>query len=151
MSDGVSDLALARLRRWLLWLLMAGLVGTEIELLLINHYEDPWQLVPIGLIAIAGAAIVWHSIRGGAASVRTLQVVMLLMIVSGVVGLVLHYRGNLQFQLEIDPTQSGWTLFTKVMRAKAPPALAPGVMSQLGLLGLVATYRHPSTSRSRST
>jgi len=29
------------------------------------------------------------------------------------------------------------------MTAKTPPALAPGAMIQLGLLGLVYTYRHP--------
>jgi hypothetical protein len=27
--------------------------------------------------------------------------------------------------------------------AKAPPALAPAVMAQLGFLGLLYTYRHP--------
>jgi hypothetical protein len=35
-------------------------------------------------------------------------------------------------------------LFVKVVTAKAPPALAPGVMVQLGLLGLVYTYKHPA-------
>jgi hypothetical protein len=30
------------------------------------------------------------------------------------------------------------------MKAKAPPALAPASMIQLGLLGLLYTYRHPS-------
>jgi hypothetical protein len=44
----------------------------------------------------------------------------------------------------MDPTQSSWTLFTKVMTAHAPPALAPGVMAQLGLLGLIYTYQHPA-------
>ena len=62
-------------------------------------------------------------------------------------GIVLHYRGNLEFQLEIDATQSSWDLFRKVIHAKAPPALAPGAMTQLGLLGLVYTFRHPALSR----
>jgi hypothetical protein len=44
----------------------------------------------------------------------------------------------------MDPSLSGWPLFVKVVTAKAPPALAPGVMVQLGLLGLVYTYRHPA-------
>ncbi len=29
------------------------------------------------------------------------------------------------------------------MAAKTPPALAPGSMAQLGLIGLAYTYRHP--------
>jgi hypothetical protein len=56
----------------------------------------------------------------------------------------LHYQGNVEFQMEIDPTQHGSELFWKVMRAKAPPALAPGLMAQLGLLGLIYAFRHPS-------
>ena len=30
------------------------------------------------------------------------------------------------------------------VHADDPPALAPAVMAQMGLLGLLATYRHPS-------
>ena len=30
------------------------------------------------------------------------------------------------------------------MTAKAPPALAPAGMIQMGLLGLLYTYRHPA-------
>lgn len=137
---------LTMIRRSLLALLAAGLVGTEIELLLISHFEDPWQLVPIVVIALACVLLMWHGVNGDRASVRALQFAMALMIASGAVGIVLHYRGNLQFQLEMDPSQKGWSLFLKVIRAKAPPALAPALMTQLGLLGLASTYRHPSTS-----
>jgi len=31
-----------------------------------------------------------------------------------------------------------------VVEATAPPALSPGLLVQLGLLGLVYTYRHPA-------
>ena len=60
------------------------------------------------------------------------------------VGVVLHFRGNMSFQLDMDPAMAGWDLFSKVMHAKAPPALAPGAMVQLGLLGLIYTFRHPA-------
>jgi hypothetical protein len=72
---------------------------------------------------------------------------MVLLVVGGAAGVVLHYRGSLEFQREMDPTQSGWELFTKVMHAKAPPTLAPGAMAQLGLVGLVYTFRHPAARR----
>ena len=62
----------------------------------------------------------------------------------GLTGILLHYRGSMEFQTETYPDLSGWKLFLKVVRAKSPPALAPGAMVQLGLLGLIATYRHPS-------
>jgi hypothetical protein len=38
-------------------------------------------------------------------------------------------------------------LFSTVMTAKAPPAMAPGAMVQLGLIGLVYCYRHPAIPR----
>lgn len=138
-----STAALASLRRILLALLVFGLAGVAVELLALAHYEDSWQLAPLVLIALSFVVIGWHVIDGSAATVRVLRLVMLLLIAAGVLGIVFHYRGNLEFQLEIDPSQSHWTLFTKVIRAHSPPALAPGVMAQLGLLGLAYTFRHP--------
>jgi hypothetical protein len=69
---------------------------------------------------------------------------MLFFLASAAIGVGLHYSGNLEFQLDIDPSQSRWELFKKVMHAKAPPAIAPGAMAQLGLLGLIYAYRHPA-------
>lgn len=138
---------LAIVRRWMIALLVAGLAGTEVELLLIEHYEDGWQLVPVVLLALAGGVLVWHAIAGGAASLRAFRIVMACCVAAGVAGLVLHFRGNLEFQLEIDASQPRWELFKKVMRAKAPPALAPAIMAELGFLGLVYAYRHPLRRR----
>jgi hypothetical protein len=59
-------------------------------------------------------------------------------------GVYFHYLGNLEFQMEMDASQKGWELLKKVLEAKTPPALAPGTLSQFGLLGLLYTYRHPS-------
>ena len=141
-----SETALAGLRRMLLALLVFGLTGVGVELLALAHYEDSWQLAPLVLIGLSLFVIGWHVLDGGAATVRVLRLVMLLLIAAGVTGIVLHYLGNLEFQLEIDPSQSHWTLFNKVIRAHSPPALAPGVMAQLGLLGLAYTFRHPGKS-----
>jgi hypothetical protein len=131
-------------RRFVLAALTFGLFGVAADLIVLQHFEDSWQLVPLVLIGLAFLAIVWYLAGGGAASVRLLQVLMVLFVVAGVIGVVLHYQGNMAFQLEIDPSQSGWDLFTKVIHAKAPPALAPGAMAQLGLLGLAYAFRHPA-------
>ena len=64
----------------------------------------------------------------------------------GGLGAVLHYRANMEFKLEMDPSLSGLALFSSVVRAKAPPAMAPATMVLLGLLGLVAAYRRPDDS-----
>ena len=117
-------------------MLVLGLVGTETELLLLEHYEEPWQFVPLVLIALAIAVLAWHTRRRDRVSLRSLQVVMVFFLVAGFVGLGLHFRGAAEFQLEINPAMSRWELVNKAMRAKAPPVLAPGIMLQMGLLGL---------------
>lgn len=122
-------------------ILVLGLTGTGVELLLLEHYEDSWQLVPLVLISLALAALAWHGRRGRAASARAIRVTMVSFLIVGAVGVGLHFRGAAAFQLEIDATQNWWELSKKVMRAKAPPVLAPGIMVQLGLLGLAYGWR----------
>jgi hypothetical protein len=141
---------LALLRRFVLALLALGLVGTTVELALLDHVESAPQFLPFIAIALSAAAIVWHLASPRGVTVRAIQIAMVLMIITGLTGLVLHYRGNLEFQVDIDPAQSGWELFKKVVRAKAPPALAPGSMAQLGLLGLAYTFRHPALAEPSS-
>jgi hypothetical protein len=150
---GPSDFSqhtLASLRRILLALLALGLVGTSVELVLLDHAESAPQLLPFIAIGLSAATIVWHLASPRGVTVRAMQIAMVLMIVTGLTGLVLHYRGSLEFQIDIDPAQSGWELFKKVVQAKAPPALAPGVMAQLGLLGLAYTFRHPALAEPSS-
>ena len=131
----------------LLGLLLIEMIGTEIELLFLNHFEDAWQVVPLGVIALALLILVWNGATHSASSIQAFRVMMVLAFASGFIGLVLHYRGAAEFQLDIDRTMHGPALWLKALQAKAPPALAPAVMSHFGLLGLVYTYRHPSLER----
>jgi hypothetical protein len=131
---------LSTVRGWLLVVLLFGLTGSLVELVLLQHYEDGWQLVPLVLIACALAVVGWHLARPGAAATLTLQIVMGLCVMAGLAGVAFHFQGAAEFQLEIDPSQPGWDLFTKAIHAKAPPVLAPGLMIQLGLIGLVYSY-----------
>ena len=132
------------MRRMLAALVILGLTGTTIELVLLRHYDDSWQFVPFFIIATSFGVLAWHGLRPSALTVRVLRATMAGCVVAAVAGIVLHYRGSLEFQLEVDPSLQGWPLFLKVIHAQAPPALAPGVMAQLGLLGLAFTYRHPA-------
>lgn len=139
-----SSDALAVVRRFLMAILVFGMLGTTAELLLLAHYEDAKQLIPLALIGATLLVLAWHAVAGRAASVRALQLMMLAFIGAGLVGVVLHYLGAMEFALETDPSLRGSKLFWKVIQAKAPPALAPGVMVQLGLVGLAFAYRHPA-------
>jgi hypothetical protein len=134
----------AGMRRLLLALLAAGLLGTALDLVLLEHYEDAWQWPPLLLIALSLTIVAWVAWRPTPTAILALRVAMVVCIASAAVGLALHYNGNREFQHEIDPELAGWSLFLKVITAKAPPALAPAVMAQLGLIGLLHTYRHPA-------
>lgn len=125
-----------------LFILVLGLAGTAAELVLLQHYEDWWQVAPLVLIGLALLVLVWHGVTSGAASVRGIQALMALFLFSGLIGIGLHYNANSEFELEMDPSLAGFRLFRESLSG-ATPALAPGTMVQLGLIGLVYTYRHP--------
>jgi hypothetical protein len=135
---------LARIRWWLLAVLVFELVGALVELLLLRHFEDLLQWAPLVLIVLALLLVAWHVARPQPASVRTLQVTMGAFVLAGMVGIGAHLQGAAEFQLEMDPSQPRWSVFKKALQAQAPPALAPGVMLQMGLLGLIYTYRYSS-------
>jgi hypothetical protein len=129
-SSGAREPApLSWIRPSTLALVALGTVGMSVELV----------VAAVGLVTIATVAV-----RPRAGLIRLLQFVMLTYAGTGIIGIALHYQANAEFQREIDPALGGLALFWKVVEATAPPALAPGVMVQLGLLGLVYTYKHPA-------
>lgn len=143
MSSQVSTLATIRGR--LLAIFLLGTLGTSAELLLIEHTEGFSQLVPL-LVAAAGLVVLgWHLAHRGAASLRAVQGTMILFVLSGAAGLILHYRGNVEFELEMRPGERGFALFSAAMKG-ATPALAPGTMILLGLIGLTYAHRHPAVT-----
>ena len=134
-------------RRILMTILILGIAGISLELWLLAHTEDVYQLIPLLIAGFAVAAAALVSLRPSMGTVRLFQAVMILMLLSGVVGMVLHFQVNTEFQLEMDPALKGMALFQKAILAKTPPALAPGAMIQLGLIGLAYTFRHPALAR----
>jgi hypothetical protein len=133
--------ALQAVRRFLLVILMFGMGGTAIELLLLKHDEGALQLVPLVLLGVGLAAVSWHAVRPGRATAGMVRATMVAMLAAGGAGVYFHYEANAEFQRETDPSLGGRKLVMKVLEAKVPPALAPGVMIQLGLIGLAYTYR----------
>jgi hypothetical protein len=144
MPGARESAVLDRLRTLLLALLTFGMIGTGVDLVLLDHYEDAWQWPPLALVGAGVAIVAWVAVKGGSTSLVALRWTMVLFIAAGAAGVLLHYNGNREFQQELDPALSGWPLFVKVVTAKAPPALAPASMIQLGLLGLLFTFKHPA-------
>jgi hypothetical protein len=132
------------MRRVLYAILVMGFLGTGTELLLLGHYEDAWQWTPLVLIGLSLVVVAWRSFDRGSASLVAFRAVMALSAASGLLGIYLHYRGNVEFELEMTPELRGFELFAEAMTG-ATPALAPGAMALLGLIGFAAELRAAST------
>ncbi|MGI9189171.1 MAG: hypothetical protein ACR2F9_03415 [Longimicrobiaceae bacterium] len=130
-------------RRMLLVLVLAGAAGLLAELLLLEHYESVWQWVPLVLLGCALLGGIALAARPSQMTVRLFQGVSGLMLLAAGLGLYFHFRGNVEFEREMDAAAVGVALVWRSLRG-ATPALAPGALAQLGLLGLIATYRHPA-------
>jgi hypothetical protein len=133
---------LGRLRRLLGLVLLLGMAGTFAELILLQHDEDTLQLVPLVLLGGGIVAVAWHWWTRSAPSALVVRGLMLLFVAAGLAGVYYHFAANVEFQRETDPTLRGSALLWQALEAKVPPALAPGVMLQLGLVGLAYTYRY---------
>ena len=141
--DARRDDAPGTIRRLLLALVLVGIVGLLVELILLEHTESATQWIPLGVLGGGLIAAIALALRPSHGTVRGFQALMGLFVVAGMLGLVLHYRSNVEFELEMDATAAGWGLVWQSLRG-ATPSLAPGAMAQLGLLGLILTYRHPA-------
>jgi len=117
-----------------------GMGGLLAELALIAHYEDAAQWVPLVLLPVGLLALVIDYLSSSDWTRLIVQVTMVLMIAAGVLGIYFHFHGSREFQVEMDPQMHGANLVWHVLRAKSPPTLAPGLMANLGVLGLGYAY-----------
>jgi hypothetical protein len=130
---------LATIRRMLGAIFLLGSLGTGAELVLMDHTEGIWQNVPLFLIAIGCASLGLLATGQGTVRSRAFQFVLILFVASGIAGVLLHYKGNVEFARELNPDASGVELFRESMKG-ATPALAPGTMILLGALGFGYVY-----------
>ena len=93
----------------------------------------------MALLALGIAAVGVSTLRRRSRVIQIVAWLMILFVISGCVGLYQHYQGNLEFELEMNASRHGWELVWETLKG-ATPALAPGMMLYLGLLGLA--YAH---------
>ena len=122
--------------------MLLGCVGLVAELLLLEHWDSPWQWSPFVVLALglsSGAVVLRRPTPG---ALRVFRWAMALFVVTGAAGVLLHYLGNAEFEAEHDPTVHGLALVWLALTG-ATPALAPGALAHLGLIGLLAVWRYP--------
>ena len=150
MVDGATreSETLAAIRRLLLGALAIGVLGTIGELVLLRHTDQPAQWIPLVFLSAGVPILIWHAAAPSVATVRVLQGLMAAFIILGVLGVGLHYDGNVEFERELHPDERGWEFIRKTL-AGATPVLAPGSMVLLGLVGLAHAYHHPKRGLTR--
>lgn len=129
-----------RVRRLLTVILLIGSFGLGIELLLLGHFEEPAQLVPLVLIAAGIIAVAWTAARPTRGALTSLRLVAGAQIIGGTIGVALHYQSNVEFAHEMYADIGGYRLVREALTG-AIPALAPGALIQLGLLGVAYTIK----------
>lgn len=127
----------------MLALYVLGAAGLLAELILLEHYQEWQQWLPVGsLVAgLAGGVAAW--VRPDRTTLLALVAVSGVMVVGGALGVGLHMWGNVEFELELQRQLTGMALVWEALRG-ALPVLAPGALAQLGLMGLLVAWRHPA-------
>ena len=134
------------MRRLILVGFLIGILGTAAELILVGHTEGFWQWLPLLLIGLSLVPLVLLKMGRAVLLLRTFQVLMIVFMLTGLVGLFLHYDAKVEFKQETDPSLSGWPLVREALQSAMPPALAPAAMIQFGILGLAYAWGHPAFS-----
>lgn len=138
-----SEAIVARLRTFLLILTVVVCAGTAFELVLLEHTDEPIQLVPFVLAGVAAGLSLWVLFKPSRLSIRALRVGMGGVVVGSLVGVILHFTHNLELELEMRPNAGVGDVLWQTLTG-ANPLLSPGVLALVGVLAIAATYYHPA-------
>ena len=134
------------------WLLLGtfgiGVLGTLAELLLLGHVEGWQQIAPVALLGVSVVLLAVQVLKPAPGTKAAFLALMWLFLVSGPIGVGLHFQGNVEFEREMYPDMGGFELLKKTMTG-ATPVLAPGTMALLGLVG-IAYVRYTSSIETAS-
>lgn len=129
-------------------LLLAALVfaTTPAELVLVEHYGDWAQVVPLVLcgLGLLAVAVLWRRPRRRA--VLAARGIAAAVVAGTLYGVYEHVEANLGFELEVNVGSTVGDVFFDALGGVSP-LLAPGILAFAALLVLIATYRHPALTR----
>jgi len=106
-------------------------LGLILELILIGHYESFWQYFPLISLGLGIVSLTLLS-----RSLVLVKSFYLLTIFAGVLGVILHLKNNWEFETEMYPGMGTTDLILNSLTG-AIPALAPGTLIPIGLMGFL--------------
>ena len=129
-------------RNFLLGVTVFILLGTLVELVLVEHTEDPLQWIPFILSGVGILSISVFHFKPSLWSLYILRVTMVILAAGSIYGVYAHFIENFEFSAEIHPAYT----FTENLTAAimgASPMMAPGILFLAALLSAAGTYEHP--------
>ena len=120
--------------RTILFAILFMMVGTMLELYLLDHYEDWQQLIP--LVAIGGSLVAmgWYALQRTAFFGNIFLGFLGATALSGGAGVYLHLAANLEFEQEMKPSATFGDILIESLSG-ALPTLAPASLIVLALIG----------------
>ena len=114
--------------------LLFMMIGTLLELYLLDHYEDAFQLIPVLCIAFSLINLIILFFKRSKIIIKLFKLVLVLTSFSGIYGAFLHLQSNFEFEQDMKPTATNWELFFESLSG-ALPTLAPMSMLVLAFIG----------------
>ena len=114
--------------------LLFMMIGTLLELYLLDHYEDAFQLIPVLCIAFSLINLIILFLKRSKIIIKLFKLVLILTSFSGIYGVFLHLQSNFEFEQDMKPTATNWELFSESLSG-ALPTLAPMSMLVLAFIG----------------
>ena len=140
MSDAQT---LRGVRLLILAAIAAALIVTEAEFLFVGHTgSNNGQVIAAVLVSLGRIMVTCHAIFRNTSSVVVLRFTMYLFLIFGVDGLFTHYHWAVQSALKSQPALVGRHLLYATLSGKIP-LLAPAMLIEIGVLGLIYTFQHP--------
>lgn len=131
-----------QLRSFLLGVAAFIFIGTVAELYLLEHFEETKQWIPV-ILSIVGFSVSIAALwKPGRKLYLMLRWVMCFIALGSLYGMYLHFMGNFEFTLEINPSFSTAKAIWPAVKGSYP-LLAPGILFLPAILAAAATYRHP--------
>ena len=137
-----AETILSRLRRFLLALAAFLLVGTLVELIAVQHTQEPMQLVPFALCIVGLVAIATALARPQRKTLLALRMLMIPLALGSLLGVWEHVENNVAFYLEVHGAGTTAQLVAEALGGRNP-LLAPGMLALAAVLAAAATYYHP--------
>ena len=134
MQSKKVTLERVRVKQVIVLALLFMMIGTLLELYLLDHYEDTWQLIPILCIGAALVNLFILFFRRSQVVITLFKLVLVLTSFSGIYGVVLHLQANYEFEQDMKPTANFWALFSESLSG-ALPTLAPMSLLVLAFIG----------------